>query len=91
MNLLPLVSALSLVLDPGLTQLDRRLDDASLFQAGQADLRRRFPRTLIDGRPSPPVEVILRMRVVTHLDGWRDEATARWVSDSLGVRQCCRG
>src|SRR5919198_1034609 len=35
MNLFPLVSALSLTLDPVLTQLDRLLDDDTLFQAVQ--------------------------------------------------------
>ena len=90
MNLFALVSALSLALDPVLTQLDRVLDDDTLFQAVKADLAQRFPRTLIDGRPSTPVEVILRMLVVKHLYGWSDEATERWVSDSLVWRQFCR-
>jgi transposase, IS5 family len=90
MNLFALVSALSLVLDPVLTQLDRLLDDDTLFQAVKADLSRRFPRTPIDGRPSTPVEVILRMLVVKHLYGWSYAATERWVSDSLVLRQFCR-
>jgi IS5 family transposase len=30
------------------------------------------------------------MWVVKHLYGWSDEATERWVSDSLGLRQFCR-
>ena len=42
------------------------------------------------GRPSTPVEVILRMLVVKHLYGWSYEATERWVSDSLVLRQFCR-
>jgi IS5 family transposase len=90
MNLFTLVSALSLALDPVLTQLDHVLDDDTLFQAVKADLSRRFPRTPIDGRPSTPVEVILRMLVVKHLYGWSYEATERWVSDSLVLRQFCR-
>jgi transposase, IS5 family len=90
MNLFTLVSALSLALDPILTQLDRLLDEDSLFQAVKADLSRRFPRTPIDGRPSTPVEVILRLLVVKHLYGWSYEATERWVSDSLVLRQFCR-
>ena len=44
----------------------------------------------MDGRPSTPVEVILRMLVVKHLYGWSYEATERWVSDSLVLRQFCR-
>lgn len=90
MNLFTLVSARSLALDPVLTQLDRLLDDDSLFQEVKADVSRRFPRTPIDGRPSTPVEVILRMLVVKHLYGWSYEATERWVSDSLVLRQFCR-
>jgi transposase, IS5 family len=90
MNLFALVSALSLALDPVLTQLDRVLDDDTLFQAVKADLAQRFPRTPMDGRPSTPVEVILRLLVVKHLYGWSYEATERWVSDSLVLRQFCR-
>src|SRR5882724_2700388 len=89
-SLFDLVPALSLALDPVLTQLDRLLDDDTLFQAVQADLARRRPRTLIDGRPSTPVEVVLRVLVVKHLYGWSYEATERWVSDSLVLRQFCR-
>jgi IS5 family transposase len=90
MNLFALVPALSLALDPVLTQLDHLLDDDTLFQAVQADMARRRPRTLLDGRPSTPVEVILRMLVVKHLYGWSYEATERWGSDSLILRQFCR-
>jgi transposase, IS5 family len=90
MNLFDLVPGLSLAVDPVLTQLDHLLDDDTLFQAVKADLAHRFPRTLIDGRPSTPVEVILRMLVVKHLYGWSYEATERWVGDSLVLRQFCR-
>jgi IS5 family transposase len=90
MNLFDLVPALSLGLDPVLTQLDTLLDDDTLFQAVKADLARRRPRTLSDGRPSTPVEVILRLLVVKHLYGWSYEATERWVSDSLVLRQFSR-
>jgi IS5 family transposase len=90
MNLFDLVPALSLALDPVLTQLDTLLDDDTLFQTVKADMARRRPRTLLDGRPSTPVEVILRLLVVKHLYGWSYEATERWVSDSLVLRQFCR-
>jgi transposase, IS5 family len=90
MNVFDFVPTLSMALDPVLTQLDRLLDDDTLFQAVKADLACRFPRTLRDGRPSTPVEVILRMLVVKHLYGWSYEATERWVSDSLVLRQFCR-
>jgi hypothetical protein len=90
MHRLALVSALSLALDPVLTPWDRRLDADTRFQAVKADLLRRFPPTPMDGRPSTPVAVRLRMLVVKHLDGWSEEATARWVSESPVWRQCCR-
>jgi hypothetical protein len=69
MHLLTLVSALRLALDPVLSQRDHVLDDATLFQAVKADWSRRVPRTLMDGRPSTPVAVILRLLVVKPLDG----------------------
>ena len=83
MNLFALVPALSLELDPVLSPLDYMLDDDTLFQVVKADLAHRLPRTLLDGRPSTPVEVILRMLVVKHLYGGSYEATECWVSDSL--------
>jgi IS5 family transposase len=90
MNLFDLVPALSMQLDPVLTQLDQLLDDDTLFLAVKADLAQRHPRTLVDGRPSTPVEVILRMLVVKHLYDWSYDQTEQWVSDSLVLRQFCR-
>jgi transposase, IS5 family len=90
MNLFALVSALRLALDPVLTQLDRLLDNDTLFQAVKADLAQRFPRTPIDGRPSTPVEVILRMLIVRRLYGWSYAETEHFVGDSLVLRQFCR-
>jgi IS5 family transposase len=90
MNLFDLVPALGMTMDPILMQLDTLLANDALFQAVKADLARRFPRTPATGRPSTPVEVILRLLVVKHLYGWSDEATERWVSDSLVLRQFCR-
>jgi IS5 family transposase len=56
----------------------------------KADLLWRFPRTSSFGRPSTPVEVILRMLVVKYLYQWSYEQTEQWVSDSLVLRQFCR-
>jgi transposase, IS5 family len=70
MNVLALVSAPGMELDPVLTELDRLLDDDALREAIKADLATRYPRTLTDGRPSTPIEVILRMLVIKHLYGW---------------------
>jgi transposase, IS5 family len=90
MNLFDLVPALSMELDPVLTQLDQLLDDDTLFQAVKADLAKRYPRTFIDRRPSTPVEVILRMLIVKHLYHWSYQHTEQWVSDSLVLRQFSR-
>jgi transposase, IS5 family len=85
MNLFDLVPILSMAMDPILTQLDRLLDDDVLLQAVKTDLSHRFPQTLLNGRPSTPVEVILRLLVVKHLYGWSYETTERWVPRSRGL------
>jgi IS5 family transposase len=90
MNVFDLVPALGLPMDPVLMQRDTLLDTDALFQTVKAELARRCPHTPATGRPSTPVEVILRLLVVKHLSGWSDQATARWVSDSLVLRQFCR-
>ncbi len=90
LDLFALVPTLGMTMEPVLAQLDTLLDDDTLFQAVKADLARRRPRTRIDGRPSTPVEVVLRMLVVKHLYGWSYEQTEQWVADSLVLRQFCR-
>jgi IS5 family transposase len=90
MNIFALVPALSFTIEPTLARLDSLLDDDLLFQQVKEDLSRRFRRTLIDGRPSTPVEVILRMLVIKHLHGWSYAQAERWVNDSLVLRQFCR-
>jgi IS5 family transposase len=90
MNLFAYIPTLSMQMDPVLTQMDTLLDDDVLFQAVKADLSKRFPHTASDGRPSTPVEVILRMLIVKHFYGWSFPQTAHYVSDSLVLRQFCR-
>jgi transposase, IS5 family len=90
MNLFELVPALSLALDPVLTQLDRMLDDDTLFQAVKAALSQCFPQPLSNGRPSTPVEVMLRRLTIKHLYGWSYEQTEPFVADSLVLGQFCR-
>jgi len=89
-NLFALVPALAREFDPQLRELDRLLDDDALFQAVKADLGRRYPHTATRGRPSTPVEVILRMLVTKRLYGWSYEQTEYFVADSLVLRQFCR-
>jgi IS5 family transposase len=90
MNLFEYIPALGMEIDAVLTRLDSLLDDDVLFQAVKHDLSQRFPRTSSFGRPSTPVEVILRMLVVKHLYDWSYEQAEQWISDSLVLRQFCR-
>jgi IS5 family transposase len=90
MNLFAQIPQLGMQMDPVLAQLDRLLDHDAIFQAVKADLAQRYPRTRTDGRPSTPVEVILRMLVIKHLYGWSYEQTEQFVADSLVLRQACR-
>src|SRR3954471_24482025 len=89
-DLFALVPQLGLRLEPQLEQLDRLLDDDELFDLVRGDLARRYPRTQSRGRPSTPVEVILRMLVVMRLYGWSYQQTEFFVNDSLVLRQFCR-
>jgi len=90
MNIFRIVPALSFTMEPVLAQMGVLLNDDVLFQQVRGDLAQRFPRTETDGRPSTPVEVVLRMLVVKHLYGWSYEQTEQWVNDSLVLRQFCR-
>lgn len=76
--------------DPVLAALDQLLDDEVLFTTLKQDLARRARYTLSRGRPSTPVEVILRMLVVMRLYGWSYAQTEYFVNDSLALRQFCR-
>jgi IS5 family transposase len=73
-----------------LAQIDQLLDDDELFQRVKADLATRYPLTLVTGRRSTPVEVILRLLIVKRLRQYSYEQTVRHVSDSLVLRQFCR-
>ena len=84
------IQRLASEMDPELTQIDAILDDDTIFQAVKHDLAHRYPQTLHTGRPSTPVEVILRMLVVKRLYNWSYEITEHHVSDSLVLRRFCR-
>jgi len=77
-------------MDPQLAQIDRLLDDDELYQMIRRDFEQRFPQTQQTGRPSTPVEVVLRMLAVKHLYNLSYEKTERYVADSLVLRQFCR-
>jgi transposase, IS5 family len=89
-NLFRLVPQLQLEMEPELAALDKLLDDDVLFQRVKADLSRRYPQSARRGRPSTPVEVILRMLAVQHLYDWRYDEAEHAVNDSLVLRQFCR-
>ena len=89
-DLFALAPQLGLRFEPQLEQLDRLLDDDELFDLVRGDLARRYPRTRSRGRPSTPVEVILRMLVVMRLYRWSYEQVEYFVNDSLVLRQFCR-
>jgi IS5 family transposase len=89
-DLFALVPQLGLRFEPLLEQLDRLLDDDELVDRARDDLARRYPRTRTRGRPSTPVEVILRMLVVMRLYSWSYEQAEYFVNDSLVLRQFCR-
>ncbi len=89
-DLFALVPALAFEFEPVLARLDTLLDDDVLFRGVRDDLARRHPRTRETGRPSTPVEVILRMLIVRRLYGWSYSEAERFVSDSLVLRQFCR-
>jgi transposase, IS5 family len=90
LQLFDLVPQLQLQFEPELAELDQLLDDDALFQQVKADLARRFPQSLVTGRLSTPVEVILRMLIIKHLHAWSYEDTERFVNDSLVLRHFCR-
>jgi hypothetical protein len=48
-------------IDPVLRQLDRLLDDDQVYQQVRNDFGQRYRSTLVHGRHSTPVEVLLRM------------------------------
>ena len=77
-------------IDPVLVELDRLLDDDELYQAVRADFGQRHQRTLAFGRPSTPVEVLLRMLLLKHLYGWSYQETENRVDESLVLRWFAR-
>jgi len=77
-------------MDPVLAKVDDYLEDDELFELIRADFSRRWMNTLLTGRNSTPVEVVLRMLVVKRLYQYSYRETERVVSDSLTLRQFCR-
>jgi transposase, IS5 family len=57
-------------IDPILNELDQLPDDDEVYQKVRTDFGKRYRLTLVHGRHSTPVEVIVRMPIVKHLHGW---------------------
>src|SRR6266568_2522794 len=77
-------------IDPVLKELDSLLDDDELYQQVRSDFGKRYRYTLVHGRRSTPVEVLLRMLILKHLHQWSYKETERRVADSLVLRWFCR-
>src|SRR6266536_5835066 len=77
-------------IDPVLKQWDRLLEDDELYQQIRADFGNRYRFTLVHGRHSTPVEVLLRMLILKHLYQWSYKELEGRVKDSLVLRWFCR-
>src|SRR6266705_4743694 len=77
-------------IDPVLNKLDGLLDDDQLYQQVRTDFGKRHRYTLLHGRPSTPVEVLLRMLILKHLYQWSYKELEGRVKDSLVLRWFCR-
>ncbi len=77
-------------IDPVLKKLDHLLDDDELYQQVRADFGKRYRWTLVHGRHSTPVEVLLRMLILKHLYQWSYKELEGRVKDSLVLRWFCR-
>ena len=77
-------------IDPVLQQLDRLLDDDEVYQQVRSDFGQRYRYTLVHGRHSTPMEVLLRMLLLKHLYGWSYQETEDRVDESLVLRWFCR-
>src|SRR5712691_9900230 len=77
-------------IDPVLKELDRLLEDDELYQQVRTDFGKRYRYTLVHGRRSTPVEVLLRMLILKHLHQWSYQETEDEVDQNLILRWFCR-
>jgi len=77
-------------IDPVLSKLDQLLDDDELYQQVRNDFGKRYRYTLVHGRHSTPVEVLLRMLICKHLHQWSYQETEEQVDQNLILRWFCR-
>ena len=84
------VPKLAQEIDPVLRKLDGLLEDDNLYQQVRTDFGQRARATLVHGRHSTPVEVLLRLLILKHLYQWSYKETEGRVADSLVLRWFCR-
>ncbi len=77
-------------IDAVLKELDRLLEDDELYHQVRTDFGKRHRFTLVHGRHSTPVEVILRMLILKHLYQWSYQETEEQVDQNLILRWFCR-
>src|SRR5258707_755946 len=77
-------------IDGVLKELDQLLDDDALYQQIRSDFGKRYRWTLVHGRHSTPVEVLLRMLICKHLHQWSYQDTEEQVDQNLILRWFCR-
>ncbi len=77
-------------IDPVLRELDQLLEDDTLYRQVRADFGKRYRWTLVHGRHSTPVEVLLRLLIVKHLHQWSYQDTEEQVDQNLILRWFCR-
>src|SRR5258708_30741955 len=77
-------------IDGVLSKLDQLLDDDELYQQVRADFGKRHRFTLVHGRHSTPVEVLLRMLICKYLHQWSYQETEEQVDQNLILRWFCR-
>lgn len=85
-----LIEQLAIEMEPELAAIDQLLDDDRLYNLIKDDFSKRYPKTAETGRPSSPVEVLLRMLTVKRLYSWTYRQTEWHVKDSLVLRWFCR-
>jgi len=84
------VPELAAEIDPVLKKLDGLLEDDQFYQQVRADFGKRHRYTLVHGRHSTPIEVLLRMLILKYLYQWSYKELERRVKDSLVLRWFCR-
>src|SRR5690349_20777751 len=62
----------------------------ALYQQIRSDFGKRYRWTLVHGRHSTPVEVLLRLLIVKHLHQWSYQDTEEQVDQNLILRWFCR-